>query len=111
MTKTILTFAIGAAGLLVSCEPLPVYPRTSSPYGQPQRGTNQMDRYSNPRNQAPPVQDRAPTQQQVYPVAERTDNPNQVLSPYTPYNVIDVEGFRSGQLVKDPSNGRIFRIP
>jgi hypothetical protein len=44
-------------------------------------------------------------------VAERTDNPNRVLSPYAPYNVIDVEGFRSGQLAKDPSNGKIFRIP
>ena len=46
-----------------------------------------------------------------YPTAERTNNPNQVLSPYAPYNVIDVEGFRSGQLAKDPSNGKIFRIP
>jgi len=46
-----------------------------------------------------------------YPVAERTSNPNQVLSPYAPYNVIDVGGFKSGQLAKDPSNGKIFRIP
>jgi hypothetical protein len=34
-----------------------------------------------------------------------------VLSPYAPYNVIDVQGFRSGQLAKDPSNGKIFRVP
>jgi hypothetical protein len=55
---------------------------------------------------APPVPPR-----DQYPVAERTDNPNRVLSPYAPFNVIDVQGFRSGQLAKDPSNGKIFRIP
>lgn len=46
-----------------------------------------------------------------YPTAERTDRPNYVLSPYAPYNVIDVTGFKSGQLAKDPSNGKIFRVP
>lgn len=46
-----------------------------------------------------------------YPTATRTANPNQVLSPYEPYNVIDVEGFKSGQLARDPSNQKIFRIP
>lgn len=52
------------------------------------------------------------TQRQDYPYAERTSNPNRVISPYGPnYNVIDVTGFRSGQLAKDPSNGKIFRVP
>lgn len=52
------------------------------------------------------------TQREDYPYAERTSNPNRVISPYGPkYNVIDVTGFRSGQLAKDPSNGKIFRVP
>jgi hypothetical protein len=46
-----------------------------------------------------------------YPLARRTANPNQVISPYEPYNVIDVEGFTSGQLARDPSNKKIFRVP
>ncbi|MFT4175250.1 MAG: hypothetical protein QM627_01225 [Luteolibacter sp.] len=46
-----------------------------------------------------------------YPTAERTSNPDQVISPYAPYNVIDVAGFRSGQLARDPSNQKIFRVP
>lgn len=46
-----------------------------------------------------------------YPTATRTTNPNQVLSPYAPYNVIDVEGFQSGKLARDPSNQKIFRVP
>lgn len=61
------------------------------------------DRYSN----EPPRQ----SQRQDYPYAERTSNPDRVISPYAPYNVISVEGFRSGQLAKDPSNGKIFRVP
>ncbi len=57
-----------------------------------------------------PQAPRQPTRND-YPSAQRTANPNQVLSPYEPYNVIDVEGFRTGQLAKDPSNGQIFRVP
>ena len=47
----------------------------------------------------------------VYPTAERTADPDQVLSPYEPYNVIDVAGFKPGQLARDPSNQKIFRVP
>lgn len=46
-----------------------------------------------------------------YPTAERTADPDQVLSPYEPYNVIDVAGFKPGQLARDPSNQKIFRVP
>lgn len=46
-----------------------------------------------------------------YPTAERTNNPAIVLSPYAPYPPVNVEGYRSGQLVKDPSNLKIFRVP
>jgi hypothetical protein len=53
----------------------------------------------------------APIPRPSYPVARTTDQPGRVLSPYAPYNVIDVEGFESGALAKDPSNGKIFRVP
>jgi len=131
---------IGLAALVlgaVGCDPLPVYPQTDGPYrphperpypqrdpGAPYYGDEQAPR--DPRGplteydtrpdydarygeEQPPVE-RVPPRDQ-YPVAQRTDNPNRVLSPYKPYNVIDVEGFRSGQLAKDPSNGKIFRVP
>ena len=49
---------------------------------------------------------------QDYPVAERTGTPNRVISPYGPnFNVIDITGFVSGQLARDPSNNKIFRVP
>jgi hypothetical protein len=126
---------IGAASLLlgaVACEPLPVYPQTDGPrrpyppqpYNQnDQRPPYYGDQGNNPPNYnqpnynqpygtqpAPPPGPTPPPRDQ-YPTAERTDNPNRVLSPYAPYNVIDVQGFRSGQLAKDPSNGKIFRVP
>jgi hypothetical protein len=46
-----------------------------------------------------------------YPVATRTKNPGFVVSPYDANRVIDVSEFRSGQLVRDPENKKIFRVP
>lgn len=128
---------LGLAALVlgaVACEPLPVYPQTDGPYRpHPERpyaprdapapygGDNQASRdllpdydtrpENDPRygEEQPPVEQVPPREQ--YPMAQRTDKPNRVLSPYAPYNVIDIEGFRSGQLAKDPSNGKIFRVP
>ncbi len=64
-----------------------------------------------PPRETPPAPDPQPQGRPSHPVAERTDKPNQVLSPFPPYNVIDVSGFRSGQPAKDPSNGKIFIVP
>ena len=73
------------------------------------------DDYEEPeveRTPAPAPQPKPQTQgRKEYPVAERTEKPGMVISPYSPYNVIDVEGFQSGALAKDPSNGKIFRVP
>jgi hypothetical protein len=44
-------------------------------------------------------------------VAKRTSNPDEVESPYEPYMIINVEGYRSGELVRDPHNKKIFRVP
>ena len=45
------------------------------------------------------------------PMAKPTSKSNQVVSPYEPYHIIDVTGFGPGQLARDPSNRKIFRIP
>lgn len=124
MTKLILTMAAGSALLLVSCEPIPIDGRPRPYADRHQHQPSPYDRDSERRydqdddrqynqdgdrrydEEAP----RPPTRDQ-YPVAQRTSNPNHVISPYSPYNVINVEGFRSGQLAKDPSNQKVFRIP
>ena len=46
-----------------------------------------------------------------YPYAERTSTRGEVISPYAPYNVIDVRGLRSGSLALDPSCNKAFRVP
>jgi hypothetical protein len=43
--------------------------------------------------------------------ANTTGKPNEVISPYEPYHTIDISDFSSGQLARDPSNKRIFRVP
>jgi hypothetical protein len=53
----------------------------------------------------------APQPTRDYPVARRTDNPNHVISPYPPYNVVDVRDIRRGELARDPTTNEIFRVP
>lgn len=108
MIKHLLTMAAGSAFLLVSCEPIPIDPNQRRPRPHPpgHREEPQPDRPEGEGEEKP-----KPPTRDDYPVAQATANPNHVISPYSPFNVINVEGFRSGQLAKDPSNGKIFRIP
>ena len=46
-----------------------------------------------------------------YPLARPTSKPNEVISPYEPHHTIDISGFSPGQLARDPSNKKIFRVP
>ncbi|GAA5481376.1 hypothetical protein [Haloferula sargassicola] len=79
-------------------------------YGIPQDGPETYQR------QAPPIEDPEPPSRGGnlsgdYPTANPSGTPNQVVSPYPPYKKIDVSGFSSGQLAKDPTSGKIFRVP
>lgn len=111
------TFLIAAAIIvgLSSCIPPEAPPPRFHP--NPPYAPEPVDADGNPTNipQAPspppPAPIPPPTATGGYPTAQRTDNPDQVLSPYEPYNVIDVAGFKSGQLARDPSNQKIFRVP
>jgi hypothetical protein len=123
MSKLLLTLTAGGIVSLAACksstpEPPPRYrpyptpgQDITNPYGQdaynfanPPTGTTSPTPAPSPSPAPAPMIG-------GYPSAQATANPNQVLSPYEPYNVIDVEGFKSGQLARDPSNQKIFRIP
>jgi len=111
MTR-LLILAAAPVLLLASCDPFElVEPRpnrpTQRPPGQQQKPGNTGET-ENP--QPRPNPDPRPVNER-YPMAERTANPNQVISPYAPFNVIDITGYNSGQLVRDPTNNEIFRIP
>ncbi|MFT3991325.1 MAG: hypothetical protein QM680_07930 [Luteolibacter sp.] len=125
----LLPMAGGAAlvaSLLASCGPY----YAPEPYGPPSerlprqapqdheateyQGIQDREYPSGPYSQDPapaPSSSSSSSSSGGYPTAERTSNPDQVISPYAPYNVIDVAGFRSGQLARDPSNQKIFRVP
>ena len=88
----------------------PFPPRQVEPYGAGMDVSPPPDSY----NPDPPVireKPPAPSATGGYPTAQKTANPNEVISPYEPFNVIDVAGYESGRLVRDPSNQKIFRVP
>jgi hypothetical protein len=124
MSKLIPTLAATGLAVLASCtppppappprfRPTPPYPPEQvHPYGTPPGDLSSPQPPTDPYSLTPPASPRPSTPAVGgYPTAERTANPNQVISPYEPYNVIDVEGFKSGQLARDPSNQKIFRVP
>lgn len=122
MSKLLLTLAATGLVGLASCtppppappphfRPIPPYsPDIVDPYATDDGGDSNPEDVgqTEPRPTPSPAPSPSPG---TYPTAQRTANPNQVLSPYEPYNVIDVEGFKSGQLARDPSNQKIFRVP
>ena len=81
----------------------------------PQRNPYEDDYqdYDAPRldSRAPDPEPREHRRSTSYPTAEPSGTPGQVISPYAPHGKIDVSGFNSGQLAKDPSSGKIFRVP
>ncbi len=46
-----------------------------------------------------------------YPLARQTGTSGYVVSPYPPYNTIDVRGMPRGSVVLDPSTNQRFIIP
>ncbi|GAA5123033.1 hypothetical protein JIN84_10860 [Luteolibacter yonseiensis] len=118
MSKLSPVLATAALASLVSCfppEPMPPPHRPAygpdydiSPPPPPSRPPESTfsDAGAPPPSTPPP-----PTANGNFPTATRTEQPDRVLSPYEPYNVIDTTGFKSGQLARDPSNQKIFRVP
>jgi hypothetical protein len=104
--------------LLVSCiEPLPPVPgphfKPNPPYApQPVDPTAENPPNGQPSDVPPPTENPgSPSRPGEYPTAKPTTKSNEVVSPYEPYKVINVEGYKSGELVRDPHNKKIFRVP
>ena len=47
----------------------------------------------------------------IYPYAERTSDPNIVISPFAPNALISVDGIPPGAKVRDPVSEQIFLRP
>jgi len=120
MTKlsliTLLAAALGTASCIPPEEAPPPRFQPNPPFAPDQVYPDEPQNDVSPPPQRlqqpqPPAPQARPNATGGYPTAQRTANPDQVLSPYEPFNVIDVAGFKSGQLARDPSNQKIFRIP
>ena len=114
MSKPSIAAALVCFSLSVGCAPPDAPPprfRPNPPYAPTSVDPYAQSNDVSPSPEAVPQTPPAPAGIGNYPAATKTANPNQVLSPYEPFNVIDVEGFTSGQLARDPSNQKIFRIP
>ena len=109
MTQRLLFIAMASLAGLVSCAapPPPRLQTDPSVVIDPVSPVEAQGDVSAPTDPMPS----APATSGGYPTAQRTANPEQVISPYEPFNVIDVAGFASGKLVRDPSNQKIFRVP
>ena len=64
---------------------------------------NEPKKTTTPPKQQPKVTD--------FKKATKTDKEGIVLSPYPPYDLLDITGLKSGSLAKDPKTGQIFRVP
>ena len=121
MSKVHLTALAAASIILAACTPPPPVPpprfTPNPPYPpeqvDPYAQNSEPDGPNRDISPPPPTEPRPeiPTRPGEYPTARSTAKPGEVISPYEPYNVIDVTGFTSGQLARDPSNKKIFRIP
>ncbi len=89
-TRNIIILTASAAAL-ASCAP--------APYGQ---GNT---------SQAPTPGASAPAAESNISVPtghpDPQNRPNMVVSPYRPYNIIDVKGYKSGEIVGDPSTAKV----
>lgn len=109
MTQRLLFIAAASLAGLVSCAtpPPPRFQTDPTVVIDPVPSDEAQGGVSAATDPTPP----APATPGGYPTAQRTANPEQVISPYEPFNVIDVAGFASGKLARDPSNQKIFRVP
>ena len=94
----------------LTTSPIPSDAGTGSEVSPIQASDNGQDPAATDPQPVPPPST-TPSSNGNYPLATRTNNPNQVISPYEPFEHIDITGFRSGQLARDPSNKKIFRVP
>lgn len=93
-------------------KPIPPNPPVpTNPNFDPNQGGYNQPQPNYPTTPPPPSSPSASRSPGQYPVAQRTNNPLEVISPYPPNHVINIEGYRSGELVRDPSNKQIFRVP
>lgn len=60
---------------------------------------------------APPPEPPKKIDPATVPYATKTNTPGRAKSPYPPHRELDVSGMKSGSMAKDPTTGKVFRVP
>lgn len=83
--------------------PVTAETKSSPPQVKPDQPANLPPSHDAPKAATPTGKD--------YPLATRTQKPGFVKSPYQPFNELDATEMNSGSLARDPTTGKIFRVP
>lgn len=87
-------------------------PGSSAPQGESRPPAPRIDDDFDPSpGPSTPEPQAQPQPKKEYPTARPSDTPDEVISPYEPHNKVKVDGFKSGQLARDPYTGKVFRVP
>ena len=89
-----------AAAIVASCAP---YPQGTNPIN------STVDKLQSTTANLNTAATPAPPKITSLPTGRLTANgdPNLIISPYKPYNIIDVTGYKSGEVVGDPSTATV----
>ena len=52
-----------------------------------------------------------PTYSTDIPAGKKGSKAGRVISPYPPYNELDISGLDSGSTALDPTTNKVFRVP
>lgn len=72
---------------------------------------NQQPATSPARESSPGKSTAEGTKSGSFLVGKRTSKPGRVVSPYPPYNELDITGLPSGSLALDPTTQKVFQVP
>ena len=116
-TTTASSDTVTTPGRTVAVTPTRETPPRSTTQNQPQPNASAAPRSSPPnfteRSKPSPSPSHSSSAQTQYPTAKPVPGkPGYVFSPFDPSGgYVDVNGYTSGQKVKDPYSGKIFLVP
>ena len=92
-------------------EPAPTPKTTSSKKGADKGESAAKDKDTSTAAAKDKDKDPASENKDDYPLGTKGHTSGFVKSPFPPYNELDARGMVSGTLAKDPTTGKIFRVP
>ncbi len=77
----------------------------------PQTSKTEVVAKSSAQDQAKTTASKPVPSPSSFPLGTRSTRAGFVKSPYEPFNELDATGLYAGMLARDPTTGKIFRVP